>query len=142
MIPNIIILSDRAYDLALKIKQEIGGTIQGLEGRCSKSDSTFSDVRAHLQSCFKGGEPLVAIMASGAIIRLLADVLADKHSEPPVLAIAEDSSSVVPLLGGHHGANELAKQLAEVFSRMPQLQRRVICDLASRLIIHRKVGRW
>lgn len=113
MIPNIIILSDRAYDLAAKIKQEIGGTIQGLEGRCSKSDSTFSDVRAHLQSCFRGGEPLIAIMASGAIIRLLADVLADKHSEPPVLAIAEDSSSVVPLLGGHHGANELAKQLAQ-----------------------------
>ncbi len=114
MNPNIIILSDRAYEVAAQIKQEIGGTIQGLEGRCSKSDSSFSDVRSHLQTCFRGGEPIVAIMASGAIIRLLADVLVDKHSEPPVLAIAEDSSSVVPLLGGHHGANELAKQLAEV----------------------------
>ncbi len=113
MIPNIIILSDRAFDVAAKIKKEIGGTIQGLEGRCSKSDSSFSDVRLHLQSCFKGGEPVIAIMASGAIIRLLSDVLVDKHSEPPVLAIAEDSSSVVPLLGGHHGANELAKQLAD-----------------------------
>lgn len=114
MIPNIIILSDRAYEVASKIKQEIGGTIQGLEGRCSKSDSSFSDVRSHLQSCFKSGEPIVAVMASGAIIRLLANVLEDKYSEPPVLAIAEDSSSVVPLLGGHHGANELAKQLADV----------------------------
>ncbi len=114
MNPNIIILSDRAYEVAAQIKQEIGGTIQGLEGRCSKSDSSFSDVRSHLQTCFRGGEPIVAIMASGAIIRLLADVLVDKYSEPPVLAIAEDSSSVVPLLGGHHGANELAKQLAEV----------------------------
>ncbi len=114
MSPNIIILSDRAYEVATKIKQEIGGVIQGLEGRCSKVDSSFSDVRVHLQSCFKAGEPLIAVMASGAIIRLLADVLVDKHSEPPVLAIAEDSSSVVPLLGGHHGANEIAKQLADV----------------------------
>jgi len=114
MIPNIIILSDRAYEVASKIKQEIGGTIQGLEGRCSKSDSSFSDVRSHLQSCFKSGEPIVAVMASGAIIRLLANVLEDKYSEPPVLAIAEDASSVVPLLGGHHGANELAKQLADI----------------------------
>ena len=113
MSPNIIILSDRAYEVAAKIKQEIGGVIQGLEGRCSKVDSSFSNVRVHLQSCFKAGEPLIAIMASGAIIRLLADVLVDKHSEPPVLAIAEDSSSVVPLLGGHHGANEIAKQLAD-----------------------------
>ena len=116
MIPNIIILSDRAYDIAAKIKQEIGGTIQGLEGRCLKSDSSFSDVRMHLQACFKSGEPVVAIMASGAIIRLLADQLVDKYNEPPVLAIAEDGSSVVPLLGGHHGANELAKQLAEAVS--------------------------
>lgn len=112
MTPSIIILSDSAYDIAAQIKQEIGGTIQGLEGRCSKSDSTFSDVRVHLQSCFQNGETLVAVMASGAIIRLLADVLKDKYSEPPVLSIAEDGSSVVPLLGGHHGANELAKQLA------------------------------
>lgn len=113
MTPNIIILSDGAYEVASRIKSEIGGVIQGLEGRCSKSDSSFSDVRIHMQNCFKGGEPVIAIMASGAIIRLLADVLVDKHSEPPVLAIAEDCSSVVPLLGGHHGANELAKQLAE-----------------------------
>ncbi len=113
MTPNIIILSDGAYEVASRIKLEIGGVIQGLEGRCSKSDSSFSDVRIHMQNCFKGGEPVVAIMASGAIIRLLTDVLVDKHSEPPVLAIAEDCSSVVPLLGGHHGANELAKQLAE-----------------------------
>ncbi|MEO0910794.1 MAG: cobalamin biosynthesis protein, partial [Pseudomonadota bacterium] len=54
-------------------------------------------------------------MASGAVIRLLADVLDDKHSEPPVIAIAEDGSSVVPLLGGHHGANELASKIAELF---------------------------
>jgi cobalt-precorrin 5A hydrolase/precorrin-3B C17-methyltransferase len=113
MTPNIIILSDGAYEVASRIKSEIGGVIQGLEGRCSKSDSSFSDVRIHMQNCFKGGEPVIAVMASGAIIRLLADVLVDKHSEPPVLAIAEDCSSVVPLLGGHHGANELAKQLAE-----------------------------
>ncbi|MEM8626775.1 MAG: precorrin-3B C(17)-methyltransferase, partial [Pseudomonadota bacterium] len=40
--------------------------------------------------------------------------LADKHTEPPVLALAEDASAVVPLLGGHHGANDLARQLADV----------------------------
>jgi len=112
MNPNIITLSDKAHDLAQKIKQEIGGTIQGLEGRCSKSDSTFSDIRSHVQACFKQGDPVIAIMASGAVIRLLADVLADKHSEPPVLVIAEDGSSVIPLLGGHHGANDMARKLA------------------------------
>ena len=116
MTANIIILSDGGYLIAVKIKQEIGGVIQGLEGRCSKFDSGFSDVRSHMQACFKSGNPIVAVMASGAIIRLLADVLEDKHSEPPVLAVAEDGSSIVPLLGGHHGANTIAKQLADALS--------------------------
>jgi cobalt-precorrin 5A hydrolase/precorrin-3B C17-methyltransferase len=35
--------------------------------------------------------------------------LATKHDEPPVVAVAEDGSAVVPLLGGHHGGNDLAR---------------------------------
>ena len=31
-----------------------------------------------------------------------------------MLAVAEDGSAVVPLLGGHHGANDLARRLAEL----------------------------
>ncbi len=112
---NIIILSDSGFPLASKIKSEFGGTIHGLQSRCSKSDSTFEDTGQKFKECFGAGEPLVAIMASGAVIRLLADVLDDKHSEPPVIAIAEDGSSVVPLLGGHHGANELASKIAKLF---------------------------
>ena len=112
---NIIILSDSGFLLANKIKSEFGGTIHGLQSRCSKSDSTFEDTGQKFKECFGAGEPLVAIMASGAVIRLLADVLDDKRSEPPVIAIAEDGSSVVPLLGGHHGANELASKIAKLF---------------------------
>src|SRR5262249_29405644 len=36
------------------------------------------------------------------------------HREPPVLALAEDGNSVVPLLGGHHGGNELARKVAGI----------------------------
>jgi len=109
----IIILKDGSHDLAEKIKSAISESIQGLESRCSKFDSGFSDTKSHLRHLFKQGEPIVAIMASGALIRLLAPVLEDKHSEPPVIAVAEDGSSVVPLLGGHHGANDLARQIAK-----------------------------
>ena len=47
------------------------------------------------------------------MIRLLAPLLGDKRSEPPVVAIAEDGSVAVPLLGGHRGANRLARAVAE-----------------------------
>ncbi len=108
----IVVLNDRAVPLAKRIQSEIGDSIQGLEARCSEVDSTFSDAKTHLQSLFKSGEPVIGIMAAGALVRLLAPVLEDKHSEPPVIAIAEDGSSVVPLLGGHHGANDLARRIA------------------------------
>ena len=56
-----------------------------------------------------------ALCASGILIRAVAPLLADKHAEPPVVAVAEDGSVAVPLLGGHHGANALARALAEAF---------------------------
>lgn len=41
-------------------------------------------------------------------------MLGNKGEDPPVLAIAEDGSAVVPLLGGLQGVNDLARQIAQV----------------------------
>jgi cobalt-precorrin 5A hydrolase/precorrin-3B C17-methyltransferase len=42
----------------------------------------------------------------------LAPLIADKGDEPPVVALAEDGSVAVPLLGGHRGGNAIARALA------------------------------
>jgi cobalt-precorrin 5A hydrolase / precorrin-3B C17-methyltransferase len=112
--PAVIILSDTPADLALRIAEQIGGAVHGLRKRVSKADIFFDETGPCLRNLFENGTPLIAIMSSGALIRLLAPALSDKHSEPPVLAVAEDGSSVVPLLGGHHGANDLARKIADV----------------------------
>ena len=109
---HIVILSDSAREVAGKIKEAIGGTIDGFSARCTSADIYFDDVKQHIQSSFQAGDKVVAVMASGAVVRILAPVLSDKMSEPPVLCVAEDGSSVVPLVGGHHGSNELARELA------------------------------
>jgi cobalt-precorrin 5A hydrolase/precorrin-3B C17-methyltransferase len=67
---------------------------------------------AELRARFAAGEPVVAVCAAGIVIRLLAPHLADKGGEPPVVALAEDGSVAVPLLGGHRGANRLARRIA------------------------------
>ena len=110
--PHIVILSDQSFDLASTICNEIGGSIDGYAKRSQKPDVKFHDVKTHIQNLFSNNIPIVAIMASGALIRILAPLLDDKNNEPPVIAIAEDGSSVVPLLGGHHGANSLALEIA------------------------------
>jgi cobalt-precorrin 5A hydrolase/precorrin-3B C17-methyltransferase len=74
----------------------------------------FDDAGEHLRALFAAGEPIVGLCAVGILIRSFAPLLNDKRAEPPVVAVAEDGSAVVPLLGGHHGANDLARAIAKV----------------------------
>lgn len=117
----IVILNDSAYALAARIQAEVGGTIDGFAERCQKTDGVFSDTRAHISRLFEQGEPIIAVMASGAIIRILASSLSDKKAEPPVIAVSVDGTSVVPLLGGHNGANELAHRIAQAIDGAPAI---------------------
>jgi cobalt-precorrin 5A hydrolase/precorrin-3B C17-methyltransferase len=73
----------------------------------------FHDTAAHLRALFEAGRPIVGVCAAGILVRILAPLLADKRAEPPVLAMSEDGASIVPLLGGHRGANDLARAVAE-----------------------------
>jgi cobalt-precorrin 5A hydrolase/precorrin-3B C17-methyltransferase len=90
-----------------------GARLHGLAGRIDQADVRFDDTMAHLRALFSSGTPIVGVCAAGILIRAVAPLLADKTVEPPVVAVAEDGSAVVPLLGGHHGANRLARTLAD-----------------------------
>jgi cobalt-precorrin 5A hydrolase/precorrin-3B C17-methyltransferase len=74
---------------------------------------TYDELLPHLCALYRSGKPILALCAAGIVIRVLAPMLSDKRSEPPVVAIAEDGSVAVPLLGGHHGANRLARTVAD-----------------------------
>nr|WP_081363356.1 MULTISPECIES: precorrin-3B C(17)-methyltransferase [Rhizobium/Agrobacterium group] len=110
--PAIVILMPTALALARRIAEAVGGEVHAVASRVDGADQSFDDVKSHVRALFSAGRPIIAIMASGALIRLLAPLLADKQSEPPVLCVSEDGNSVVPLLGGHHGANDLARTVA------------------------------
>lgn len=113
MRPVIVILSGAALPLARRIADAIGGEVHGAAARAIGADIGFDNTTTHIAALFKDGRPVVGIMAAGALIRILAPHLSDKHTEPPVIAVSEDGASVVPLLGGHHGANDLVRRIAE-----------------------------
>lgn len=108
----IIILAQPDLALARRIRERIGGAVEGLAERVEGADFAFAHAGDHLRGRFAAGRPIVAIMAAGAAIRVLAPVLGDKRAEPPVVAVSADGAHVVPLLGGHHGANDLARAIA------------------------------
>ena len=113
MKPVIFILGISALPMALKLKAELGGKIHAPD--CvTGGDVPYAKATAHLAELFQQGHTIIGLCASGILIRALAPHLSDKRSEPPVVAVAEDGSSAVPLLGGHHGANELARRIAKI----------------------------
>jgi cobalt-precorrin 5A hydrolase / precorrin-3B C17-methyltransferase len=77
----------------------------------------YQDFASTLRGLFAAGRPIVALCSSGILIRVVAPLLADKRAEPPLVAVAEDGSVAVPLLGGHHGANRLAQRIADTLGR-------------------------
>ncbi|NVK20231.1 MAG: precorrin-3B C(17)-methyltransferase [Methylocystaceae bacterium] len=113
--PVILCLSTGGYQLAQELAASMDDVeIHGLKKRLPDCAITFENTIAHVQSLFRVGRPIIGICASGILIRALAPLLADKWKEPPVVAVAEDASCAVPLLGGHHGANELARWIADI----------------------------
>jgi cobalt-precorrin 5A hydrolase / precorrin-3B C17-methyltransferase len=95
--------------------------LYGLAGRTKDVDVSFSDFGETLRQLFSNGTAIVGICAAGILIRTLAPLLSDKRHEPPVLAVAEDGSAVVPLLGGLHGVNDLARQIADALGIEPAI---------------------
>jgi cobalt-precorrin 5A hydrolase/precorrin-3B C17-methyltransferase len=110
--PAVVILGSSALDTGQRVAAAIEGELHGFAPRVPGCTVTFTDAAAHLRSLFAAGSPVIGICAAGVLIRALAPLLADKREEPPVIAVAEDGGAVVPLLGGHHGANALARRIA------------------------------
>jgi cobalt-precorrin 5A hydrolase/precorrin-3B C17-methyltransferase len=77
-------------------------------------DEIYDRASLHIARLFEAGQPIVGVCASGILIRSVAPLLAAKREEPPVVAVAEDGSVAVPLIGGHRGANALASAVAEL----------------------------
>ncbi len=119
--PAIVILGAGALDTARRIQARYpGARVHGLASRVD-ADVPFDELGAHLRELYARGQPIVALCAAGIVIRCLAPALADKGVEPPVLAVAEDGSAVVPLLGGLTGVNVIAREIAECVGVAPAI---------------------
>ncbi|CAK0748633.1 cobalt-precorrin 5A hydrolase / precorrin-3B C17-methyltransferase [uncultured Gammaproteobacteria bacterium] len=122
--PVLITLTPGGVPLCRRLKAMVPGSeIHGLAGRVAEGDADrlFTATAEHLRGLFRAGRPIVGVCAAGVLIRSLAPLLGDKWSEPPVLALAEDGSAVIPLLGGHHGAHALARTYGEALNVQPAI---------------------
>ena len=121
MPPAIVILGVGALDTARRIQALTAGSqVHALQGRV-QADVAYTELGAHLRELYARGTPIIALCAAGIVIRCVAPLLSNKGAEPPVLAVAEDGSAVVPLLGGLAGVNVMARDIAAALGVSPAI---------------------
>jgi len=99
-----IISFGRKMDTAEEIKTEIGDryeTIDIIEYHGDVFEEHWGEY-----DCFIG------LMASGIAMRKTAHLLDDKWEDPAICVVDEELTWAIPITGGHHGANQVAQDLA------------------------------
>src|SRR5256714_4538399 len=110
----VVVLGPSGATLARRVRDLLpDARLHGPRAHPGDWDESYERLVPHIAALFAASAPVIGLCASGILIRAVAPLLGDKHIEPPVVALAEDGSVAVPLLGGHHGANALARALAE-----------------------------
>lgn len=96
-----IITFSRNLEIAEKIKDVTGGDI------IIYSKDAF-------KLAFGKYGSIIAIMAAGIAVRNISPLVCDKWKDPAVVVVDSGLTFAIPILGGHHGGNCLAKKLADV----------------------------
>ena len=109
----ILTLGPSGAALGRRLREALAGAEwHGPRAHPADWDQGYDRVVPHIARLFEAGRPILGLCAGGILIRAVAPLLAAKREEPPVVAVAEDGSAAVPLLGGHRGANALARTVA------------------------------
>lgn len=74
-----------------------------------------------MEELFREYDIILALMAVGIIVRLVCPHLRDKWADKPVVSVDASLKSVVPVIGGHHGANDLALYLSKHLGLYPAI---------------------
>lgn len=73
------------------------------------------NVKNAIDECFNTYDAIIAIMASGIIIRSIAPYVTSKLSDPAVVLVDDNANHAISLLSGHFGgANPLTHKIADL----------------------------
>ncbi len=115
----IISINKPSFESALKLSEVMSDfevTIFAKEGFDSQKAkiSHFQKLDDALRVAWREFDAIVAILATGAVIRKVAPLLQDKTKDPAILVVNLALDKIIPLLGGHlGGANSLSHTLAK-----------------------------
>ena len=111
----IISVSKKGYELSLSLKEKLD-----LDSTVIKTDLYHKNVKKYFPILFYEYDAIIAIMASGILIRSIAPLIESKATDPAVLNIDDNGSFVISMLSGHlGGANRLTQKVARLIDATP-----------------------
>ena len=111
----IISVSKKGHDLSLSIKEKLD-----LDSTIIKTDIYHKNVKKYFPYLFEEYDAIIAIMASGILIRSIAPIIESKVTDPAVLNIDDNGKFVISTLSGHlGGANSLTQKIANLIEAIP-----------------------
>ena len=111
----IISVSKKGRDLALNLKEKLDS-----DSTVIKCDLYHKDVKRHFPVLFYEYDAIIAIMASGILIRSIAPLVDSKLTDPAVINIDDNARFAISTLSGHlGGANELTNKIAGLIGATP-----------------------
>ncbi|MFP8954072.1 cobalt-precorrin 5A hydrolase [Natrialbaceae archaeon A-arb3/5] len=99
-----IVSFERKLETAEEIKVELEDRYETID--IIEYHGTVFDEHWGEYDCFVG------LMASGIAMRKTAHLLDDKWDDPAICVVDEELTWAIPITGGHHGANQVAQDLA------------------------------
>jgi cobalt-precorrin 5A hydrolase len=106
----ILSVSKKGYDLSFKIKELLDN-----DSTIIKCDVYHKDVKNTLNLLFYEYDAIIAIMASGILIRSISHLMESKTTDPAILNIDDNGNFVISMLSGHlGGANKLTAKVADL----------------------------
>lgn len=111
----IISVSDKGKELALTLKDCLND-----DSTIIKTDLYHKNVKKYFPILFYEYDAIIAIMASGILIRSIAPLIESKVTDPAVINIDDNGNFVISTLSGHlGGANELTHKIAGLIDATP-----------------------
>ncbi|HQD23866.1 MAG TPA: cobalt-precorrin 5A hydrolase [Methanoculleus sp.] len=99
MTGTVVVALDRFLPSARRIAETLGADL------VAYTSGVFADL-------FGRYDRIVALMSAGIAVRGVAPLLVEKWRDPAVVVVSPDLRYAVPIVGGHHGGNDLARELA------------------------------
>ena len=111
----IISVSNKGQELAYELKE-----ILEPDSTIIKCDLYHKNVKNHFPILFYEYDAIIAIMASGILIRSIAPLVESKLSDPAIVNIDDNGKFVISTLSGHlGGANDLAIKISGLIGATP-----------------------